>query len=271
MRGPDAHANGASPVVIKLGGRALEADGAAAELAAEIAPLTGEVLLVHGGGAEVSQWCERLGHAPRFENGLRVTDAPTLDVAAAVLAGLANKRLVAALRKGGADAVGLSALDGGMVFVRPHRDSATLGAVGEVTKVAPGLLSLLLADRRVPVIASIAASEGALLNLNADDLAASLAAALGARALILISDVPGVVLGNKVAAYIARADLDQAIDSPEVAGGMRPKLNAGRVALDGGVQRVHIAAWTGPGTLRKLMTAAGGTVLIPTEAEGSHD
>lgn len=259
------------PVVIKLGGRALDAPGAARELAAEIAPLAGEALLVHGGGGEVTAWCERLGVEPRFKDGRRVTDAETLEVVVAVLAGLANKRLVAALRMEGVDAVGLSALDGGTVIARPHRDAATLGAVGEVERVSPGLISHLLSDRRVPVIASVAASSGALLNINADDVAAALAAALGARALVLLSNVPGVLLGGKVAALISRADLDRAIASPDVAGGMRLKLDAARTALDGGAARVHIADWSGPGTLRKLLTAGGGTVLTPAERSDAHD
>src|SRR5207245_9215619 len=104
-----------APLVLKLGGRALEAPDAAGELAAEVAALRVPVVIVHGGGVEVSAWCMRLGLAPRFVEGLRVTDDATLEVVAAVLAGLANKRLVAALRAAGVDAVGLAALAGGTV------------------------------------------------------------------------------------------------------------------------------------------------------------
>src|SRR5262249_30931932 len=136
-------------------------------------------LVLHGGGAEVTAWCMRAGLVPRFADGLRVTDPDTLEIAAAVLAGLANKRLVAALRAGGLDAVGLAALDGGTVRARRHALAATLGEVGEVDAVDVSLLVSLLAQGRVPVLASLGDDgHGALLNLNADDVAAAIAAAL---------------------------------------------------------------------------------------------
>jgi acetylglutamate kinase len=251
-------------IVIKIGGRALETGRAADELAGELAVLSGEVVLVHGGGSEVSAWCERLGIEPRFENGLRVTDAATLEVAAAVLAGLANKRLVAGLRARGVDAVGLTALDGGIVEARPHSAAARLGEVGTVAAVHPALLETLLAQGALPVLASLGAFEGGLLNLNADDLAAALASALHASALVLLSDVPGVRLAGMLVEHIGREDLDHVIADPEVTGGMTAKLIASRSALDDGVARVHIAAWQGAGTLRDIIAGAGVcTTLAP--------
>ena len=251
-------------IVIKIGGRALETGRATDELAGELAILSGEVVLVHGGGSEVSAWCERLGIEPRFENGLRVTDAATLEVAAAVLAGLANKRLVAGLRARGVDAVGLTALDGGIVEARPHSAAARLGEVGTVAQVHPALLETLLAQGSLPVLASLGAFEGRLLNLNADDLAAALASALHASALVLLSDVPGVQLAGRLIEHIGRDDLDQVISDPGVTGGMTAKLIASRSALDDGVSRVHIAAWQGAGTLRDIIAGAGlGTTLAP--------
>src|SRR5439155_19173945 len=118
--------------------------------------------------------------------GLRVTDPETLEVAVAVLAGLANKRLVASLRAGGVDAVGLSGVDG-VVDAELHPEAVRLGAVGRVGAIRPALLGTLLERGAVPVLASIAAVGEALVNLNADDLAAALAAALGARCLIFLS------------------------------------------------------------------------------------
>ena len=255
------------PVVVKIGGRACETPRALQELAAEVAAFPGPLLLVHGGGADVSAWCERLGLVPRFERGLRVTDAATLEVAAAVLAGLANKRWVATLRAADVDAVGLAALDGGVCDVVPHPEAGTLGEVGAVAAVHPALLAALLGQGRVPVLASIGAHQGRLLNLNADDLAAALAAALGARLLVLLSDTPGVKLNGAITPRLGRAELDRALAHPDVKDGMVAKLAAARVALDGGAERAVIAAWNGPGTIHSLVAGTGrGTVLTAAAA-----
>ena len=253
-----------APVIVKLGGRALEAPGAIGELARDLDALAGGAVLVHGGGAAVSEWCGRLAIEPRFVRGRRVTDAATLEVAVAVLAGLANKRLVASLRAAGIDAVGLAALDGGLADARPHREAGELGAVGEIRGLDPALLRLLIGAGHVPVLASIAACGDRLLNVNADDLAGAVAAGLGARALVLLSDVPGVRLGGRFAARLDRTGLDAALASPEVTGGMAPKLAAARAALAAGVSRVWIAGWNGPGTLAALFEGRGvGTLIDP--------
>jgi len=255
-------------VVVKLGGRALDAPGAGAQLADDLAALRGRAVLVHGGGAELSGWCRRLGLEPRFADGLRVTDPDTLEVAAAVLAGLANKRLVARLRAGGVDAVGLAALDGGVAEAEPHADAARLGAVGSVRAVRLDLLEESLAAGRTPVLASIGACDGELLNLNADDLAAALAAALRADALVLLSDTPGLLLDGAVVPGLDPAALDAALADPQVTDGMLPKLRAARAALQGGTGRVHIAAWQGPGTLVAVLagTAAATTIAAAAAA-----
>ncbi len=277
--GAGARPNGPSarlrPVVVKLGGRALEAPGALREFAAALARLSRVTLLVHGGGAEVTAWSERLGIEARFENGLRVTDGPTLDVVTAVLAGLANKRLVAALRALGVDAVGLAALDGGVVLARAHPNAAQLGAVGEIEHVDASLLAALLAQGRTPVLASIAAtSAGELLNLNADDVAAALAAAVGADDLVLLSDTPGLKLDGEVVPTLHVRDLDATLARPDVGGGMVPKLRAAAHAVTAGVRRAHIAAWSGPDTLATLLARGAGTTLVahdaPPIAEDTH-
>src|SRR5262249_52685268 len=233
------HEHAADPahgtLVVKLGGRALEAPGALQECttalrAAGFAARGGAprpTLVVHGGGAEVTAWCERAGIEARFADGLRVTDAAALEIAAAVLAGLANKRLVAALRARGVDAVGLAALDGGIVRARRHANAAVLGEVGEIASVEAGFLMGLLADGRVPVLASLGDDgRGALLNLTADDVAAGVAAALPARELILFSDTPGLVLDGALVPALDAAALDGVLARPDVTGGMRPKLRA---------------------------------------------
>ena len=261
-----------APLVVKIGGRALEHPGAARELAAGIARTPGPLVLVHGGGAEVSAWCDRLGLTPRFLDGLRVTDAPTLEVAAAVLGGLANKRLVAVLRAAGVDAVGLSALDGGIAEATLHPDAERLGEVGRIDTIAPALIETLLGQGRVPVLASVAAFGDRLLNINADDLAAALAGALHARALVLLSDTPGLRIGGERIERLSTATLEAALVHPEVRDGMVPKLAAARIALAAGVARVHIAAWTGPDTLDELHSPhpPGTTITAPLAAEATH-
>ena len=263
-------------LLVKLGGRALEAPGALAACAEALrdAAASGRVtLVVHGGGAEVSTWCERAGVTPRFADGLRVTDAPTLEIAAAVLAGLANKRLVAALRARGVDAVGVSALDGGIVRARRHADAALLGEVGEVAAVDGSLLATLLAAGRVPVVASLGDDgHGALLNLNADDVAAAIAGAFPVRDLVLLSDTPGLVLDGQVVRSLGADALAPTLARSDVTGGMRPKLRAAGVAIAGGVERVHIAAWQGPATLRTLLdgTAVATTLHAGTASAATH-
>jgi acetylglutamate kinase len=257
-------------IVLKLGGRALEAPGALEQLAAEMAKLPGGCVIVHGGGAEVTDWCTKLGVAPKFLDGLRVTDPATLEIAVAVLAGLANKRLVALLRAASVDAVGLSALDGGLAEVMEHTEAARLGAVGRLIGIRPRLLEILVADGRTPVLASIGATNGQLLNLNADDLAAGVAGVLRARALLLLSDTPGVKLGGTVLEQIQPGEVAGLLAHPDVRDGMRPKLRAAAAAIEGGTRRVVFGAWTGPGTLASLLAGEGGTTLSARALEGSR-
>ena len=256
----------AAPIVVKIGGRALEAPGAPRELAHALAALDRDVVLVHGGGAEVTRWCDRLAIASRFVDGLRVTEPATLEVVAAVLAGLANKRLVATLRAAGFDAVGLSALDGGTVTLEPHADASRLGAVGQVRRVDPGLVRSLLERGSTPVLASVGDYAGGLLNLNADDFGAALAGALGADALVLLSDTPGLVLDGAVVPRLTRAGITAALARPDVTGGMRPKLEAVRVALAEGVRRVWVASWSGPDTLSRLLAHEGSGTRFESDA-----
>jgi acetylglutamate kinase len=262
-----------SPIVIKLGGRALDA-GAISDFAADLAQVTARgvpVVLVHGGGFEVTEWSRRLGHEPSFHEGLRVTDAATLEVVTAVLAGLANKRLVAGLRAAGVDAFGMSALDGGAVAVEPHPDRAVLGEVGQVREVRSTVLRAMLAQGLTPVIASVAGARGALLNVNADDVAAAVAAALEARDLVLLSDAPGLVLEGVLQRIVTLAALDRALGHPDVRGGMVPKLIAARTAIEGGVGRVSIAAFTGRGALTAILEGRALATTILNEIETPAD
>jgi len=266
LRSRGGNAAGVSDVVvIKLGGRALEAPGADAELASAVAAASFPVVIVHGGGREVSAWSQRLGIESRFAAGLRITDASTLEVATAVLAGLANKRLVASLRAAGVDAVGLSALDGAIVDTVPHSADEGLGSVGRAVNANASLLRTLLDGGFTPVISSIGAHEGALLNLNADEIAGAVAGSLGARALLLLSDVPGVVLDGAVAPCIHTADIEALLQRPDIKDGMIPKLAAARRAVEAGAGSATIGAWSGPDSLAALVAGnAAATVVLPS-------
>ena len=176
-------------VVVKLGGTTL-ADQQ--QVLAEVAAVARKrpVVLVHGGGKRMTEWLERLGVPTRFEGGLRVTDPAALEVAAAVLRGVVNSELVAALRDVGCDAVGLSGVDGGLLIGQRIPD---VGLVAHVTGIRRDLLDSLLVADQVPVVAPLARDEeGVVCNVNADDAAAGIAAGLGARQLVLMTDVDGV-------------------------------------------------------------------------------
>ena len=213
------------PVTIKLGGIA-GAHAATLEVVAHWAPPT--TVLVHGGGNEVAEWSRRLGIEPRTHEGLRVTDPATLEVVVAVLSGLVNTRLVAALRSAGREAVGLTGVDGGLLRLR--RRDPSLGEVGEVIGVEPAVLDRLIAAGDMPVVASVGADEaGALLNVNADEVAGTVAAARGGL-LLLCTDVAGVMRDGRLLERIGPEEAEAMLADGSASAGMRPKLRAALVA-----------------------------------------
>lgn len=211
-------------VVVKLGGTTIAEQEQVLDQVAELARAR-PVLVVHGGGKRVTDWLDRLGIPTRFEEGLRVTDAPSLEVTAAVLRGSMNVELVAALRARGCDAIGLSGVDGGILAGRRLPGK---GLVATVTGVHVELLRALLSRGHVPVIAPLAADEdGHVCNVNADDAAAGLARGLGAERLLLLTDVDGIrdAAGARIP-LIGAAEAEQLIASGVIAGGMVPKVRA---------------------------------------------
>ena len=177
-------------LVVKLGGTTI-ADQR--RCSAEVAAVARRrpVVLVHGGGKRITEWLERLGVPTQFEGGLRVTDAQSLEVAAAVLRGVVNSELVAGLRDLGVDAVGLSGVDGGLLDRRADPGARARGA--SVVGLRRDLLDAILVGGQVPVVAPLARdADGIVCNVNADDAAAGIAAGLGARQLVLLTDVDGV-------------------------------------------------------------------------------
>ncbi len=250
-----------STVVVKVGGSVARQADADATIVAALHDAGTPLVVVHGGGPLVGEWSTKLGLEPRFERGLRVTDEPTRDVALAILTGLANSRLVAALVQRGVPAVGLSGLDGGML--RAERESADLGLVGRITLVDSSLLEELLERGRVPVIAPAAleVGTGEPLNVNADSVAGALAAAIGARLLAFITDVPGVRgQDGKLIASLDRERARALVDDGTIEGGMLPKVEACLLAASAGC-RAAIVASGGDALERLLAGDRVGTVV----------
>ena len=216
-------------LVVKLGGTTIAEQS---QVLADVATVARRrpVVLVHGGGKRITEWLERLGVPSKFEGGLRVTDAQSLEVAAAVLRGVVNSELVAGLRDLGVDAVGLSGVDGGLLIAERIPD---LGLVASVTGLRRDLLDAILVSGQVPVVAPLARDvDGIVCNVNADDAAAGIAAGLGARQLVLLTDVDGVrdADGRKLDTLTV-AEAEHLIDSGVIAGGMVPKIRAALSAL----------------------------------------
>jgi acetylglutamate kinase len=216
-------------LVVKLGGTTIAEQKQVLDEVAVIARHR-PVILVHGGGKRITEWLERLGVPSRFEGGLRVTDAAALEVAAAVLRGVVNSELVAGLRDVGVDAVGLSGVDGGMMIAERIEG---LGLVAHVVGIRRDMLDSLLVAGNVPVVAPLARDErGIVCNVNADDAAAGIAAGLGARQLILMTDVDGVrdADGNKLDSLTVE-EAEALIDAGTIRGGMVPKIRAALAAI----------------------------------------
>ncbi len=238
-------------VVVKLGGTTL-ADQR--QVLAEVAAIARDrpIVLVHGGGKRMTEWLERLGVPTRFEGGLRVTDPAALEVAAAVLRGVVNSELVAALRDVGCDAVGLSGVDGGLLIGERLPD---VGLVATVTGVRRDLLDSLLVAGQVPVVAPLARDEdGVVCNVNADDAAAGIAAGLGARQLVLMTDVDGVrdASGTKLDS-LGIDEAEALIADGTIAGGMVPKVRAALAALAWEGAEAVIADAAAPDALHRAL------------------
>ena len=232
-------------VVVKLGGTTLsEAEGFAGQI-------RGGLVIVHGGGKRLTEWLDRAGIQSEFVNGLRSTSDAALDVAIAVLGGLVNGELVAALRSAGVDAVGMTGIDGGLLSAERRHE---LGRVGRVTGVRTAFIDKLLADSFVPVVAPLALDEnGEPCNVNADEAASAIAAALGAR-LVLLTDTNGVLDG--AGERIANIDADQVsdlIESGVIGAGMVPKVSGALAALKSGASDVLIADGRAPNALARAL------------------
>jgi acetylglutamate kinase len=262
-------------IVIKVGGAAMDRAPLARPFAEDVALLLHagiSPVLVHGGGPQVTEVSQRLGIETTFVDGLRVTDAETLDVATMVLAGTLNTGVVSSLVAGGVPAVGLSGVDGGLLLAQ-RQAVPDLGFVGEVVHVRADVLRTLTERGFVPVVASIAMDEhGQAYNVNADVVASEVAAALGAGKLVYLNDVPGLIgpRGELVSELSAEQCLDLLGQDGVVEGGMIPKLESAVNALKAGIGRVHLVDGRVEHALvLELFTPEGvGTMIVPDTIGG---
>lgn len=258
-------------LVVKYGGAAMKQEELKDRVIRDIVFLACvgiRPVVVHGGGPEINSWLSKLNIEPQFKNGLRVTDASTMDVVEMVLVGRVNKDLVARINNAGARAVGLCGKDGNLIKARPQGD-ASYGYVGEVNAIDTQLIESLVASGYVPVISSVAADEkGQAYNINADTVAGEIAAALNAEKLILLTDTPGILQDfHDPDTLYNRLNIQQARDLVEtgiVGGGMIPKVQCCVRSLAQGVRAAHIIDGRVPhALLLEIFTDAGvGSMLV---------
>jgi acetylglutamate kinase len=257
-------------VVIKYGGAAMLDEGLRAAFATDVVLLKYVGLnpvIVHGGGPEITRYMERLGLEVRFHEGLRVSDAETVEVAKMVLVGKLNSEIVQRLNRAGQAAVGLAGEDGTLFEVTPAANADKVGFVGSIERVDVDVLNHIAADY-IPVIASSASDRsGQSYNVNADEAAGKVAAALGAHKAIFLTDVEGWLADpGEESSLISRASVAEVSEQlAGIDGGMRPKLQACVDAIRGGAQSAHIIDGRIPHSLLlELFTDAGiGTMVTP--------
>ena len=262
-------------IVIKYGGAAMKDSNLKIKVIRDIVFLACvgvRPVVVHGGGPEINTWLQKLSIEPLFKDGLRVTDADTMDVVEMVLAGRVNKELVSLISRAGALAVGLCGKDGNLIQARPVGFEG-VGFVGEVTNVNTGLIESLVDNNYVPVISSVAADEnGQAYNINADTVAGEIAAALQAEKLILLTDTPGILYDyHDHSTLIKKLDIQKArdlIDRGVVSGGMIPKVSCCVRSLAQGVRAAHILDGRLPHSLLlEVLTDEGiGSMIVASEA-----
>jgi acetylglutamate kinase len=256
-------------VVVKYGGNAMTDPALAESFAADIVLLHSvgiRVVVVHGGGPQIGELMDRLGKEPEFRDGLRVTDAETLDIARMVLVGKVNREIVAAINTHGPLAVGLSGEDAGLI--EAGRRSPSLGFVGDVKRVNPAIVESLLAQDLIPVVSTIGADlSGQAYNINADTVAGALAGALGAEKAIYLTDIAGL-LGDvddpdSLITATDTTEISELIGSGVLSGGMIPKIDACLHALSSGVRAAHLLDGRVPHVLLlELFTDAGVGTMI---------
>jgi acetylglutamate kinase len=253
-------------ILIKLGGTLLDSAASRERLAREIAQAAREhkIVVVHGGGKQMTRFLEERGIQSRFVNGLRVTTDEVLDAVLKIFAGSVNSELVAAFRKAGARPVGLTGLDAGLVDAQPL--DPELGHVGRPVRSDPQLLELLTKSGFLPVVACVAGDDqGAVYNVNGDQMAAACAAGFGTTRLIFLTDVEGVRdESGSIRPLLRASDAKALIQAGIATGGMQAKLEAALTALEAGIGEIVIGPGACPGIVMKLIGDAQiGSRLVP--------
>ena len=257
------------PILVKLGGTLLDAPESRASLARQIAAVRRRgvpVVVVHGGGKQMTRFLAERGIESRFVNGLRVTTPEAIDAVLKVFTGSVNHELVAALNAAGALAVGISGIDA--LLAEAEQLDPALGAVGRVTYVNPLIINLLTENGFVPSIACVAGdTAGNIYNVNADQMAVAVAIALAAAQLIFLTDVPGVLdSAGQVRPVLTASESDDLISAGVATGGMQAKLNSATAALRGGVEQVLIAPGAAEAVLDRLIAGESiGTRMVLQE------
>lgn len=265
-------------IVVKYGGSALDGSGAVDSILEDVAALRmagAKVVLVHGGGKNITSWLDRMGVESRFEAGYRVTDDTTMDVAEMALSGQVNKQIVAALHRLKVTAVGVSGRDGHLITAaKKELPGVDLGHVGAIRQVDPTLIHSLLDAGYVPVVSPVAMDEtGSACNVNADDAACAVAQALRAEKLVYLTDVDGILMdrdNNKTLLQkLTVSHAEDLLSAGMMSGGMVPKLTSCIAAIRAGVRRVVILDGRVEHTilLEAVSNQIMGTVIVPDKSE----
>lgn len=257
-------------LLVKLGGTLLDESASRTRLSGELAALQRsghELVVVHGGGKQMTRFLSERGVESRFVEGLRVSTPEVIDAVLKVFAGAVNHELVASLVAAGTQAVGLSGIDAALV--ESEQISEELGAVGRIVRSNTVLLDVLISNGYLPVVACVGGDrKGRIFNVNADQMAVGVAAGFGADRLIFLTDVDGVRgAGGEILPRLDAVECDALIRDGVATGGMQAKLNAATLALRQGVRQVVIAPGAAPNAVRRILDGeALGTRIVPASA-----
>ena len=258
-------------IVVKYGGNAMINEDLKKAVMGDIVLLSligVKVVLVHGGGPEISEMLNKIGKKSEFVNGLRVTDKETVEIVQMVLAGKVNKRLVQLIESHGGEAVGICGLDGKMIKAKKY-EGDDIGFVGDITEIDTTLIDTLIKKGYVPVVSTVGGGDnGEVFNINADTAAAKIAAALGAEKLLLMTDIRGLLMDkddeNTLIHSVNVSEVPQLKSQGVIKGGMIPKIDCCVEAVRRGVKRTHIIDGRIPHSiLIEMLTDSGiGTMFL---------